>query len=100
MTAGLNYVTTGFTAGIQQRIFERYFVGVEGSYYNQDYRPARSGIAAARQDDYGLVRVVAGAQWIERWKVSVFYQYQTNGSTDAAQSFFDNQVGLQSSWGF
>ena len=100
LTAGLNYVTTGFTAGIQQRIFERYFVGVEGSYYNQDYRTARSGIAAARQDDYGLVRVVAGAQWIERWKVSVFYQYQTNGSTDAAQSFFDNQVGLQSSWGF
>ena len=102
LTPGLNYVTTGFTAGIRQRIFDRYFVGVEGGYYNQDYRVADPALVAttARRDNYGMVRAVAGAQWIDRWKVSVFYEYQTNGSTDPTHAFFDNQIGLESTWGF
>ena len=100
LTAGLNYVTTGFMVEIRQQICERYFVGLAGGYDNRTYRAASVTAITSREDNYGLVRVVVGAQWIERWKVSVFYQYQTNGSTDGPHDFYDNQVGLQSSWGF
>ncbi|MEI8314333.1 MAG: hypothetical protein WCG79_02665 [Verrucomicrobiota bacterium] len=100
LTTGLNYLTTGFTAEIRQRIFEHYFVGVAGGYDNRDYRAAESVVSTSRNDNYGLVRVVAGVQWIERWTVSVFYQYQTNGSNEGIHDFYDNKVGLQSSWGF
>jgi len=100
LIAGVNYVTTGFTVELRQQIFERYFVGVAAGYDNEDYRAAVKTAITSRADNFGLVRVVAGAQWIERWKVSVFYQYQINGSTDPVHNFFDNQIGLQSSWGF
>jgi len=98
--AWLNYMTTGFSAEIRQRIFELYFVGLAAGYDNQKYNAAESAVAASREDNFGMVRIVAGAQWIERWKISVFYQYQINGSTDNSHNFFDNQIGLQSSWGF
>ena len=100
LIAGLDYVTTGFSAEIRQQFFERYFVGLAGGFDNESYRAAVSAAVASRQDNFGMVRVIAGAQWLERWKVSVFYQYQTNSSTDSPHSFFDNQVGMQSSWGF
>ena len=93
-------MTTGVTAEIRQRIFEHYFVGVAGGYDNRDYRAAESVVSTSRNDNYGLVRVVAGVQWIERWTVSVFYQSQTNGSNEGIHDFYDNKVGLQSSWGF
>jgi hypothetical protein len=100
LLVGQDFLSTGFTAEIRQQIWERYFVSVAGGYENRKYSATEPGIAADRTDNYCLIRTAAGATFAKYWTVQVFYQYQTDASTAAFQSFTDNQAGVEGSWGF
>src|SRR4029077_14693934 len=50
--AGQNYLSTGFSASVHQRLGGRLGVYVTGGYDNARYQSAQSGVAATRTDDY------------------------------------------------
>jgi hypothetical protein len=92
---GENYVTSGASLGIRQRLQERCFVTLTGGYENRDYKDAAPGVPAARQDDFYTVRFGIGVTLYKHWTADSFYQYERNNSNQAGHELEDNQVGLR-----
>ena len=94
-----NYTETGFGCGVRQRLFQKWFVNLGGSYWTVDYRAAQSGISASRSDTYYTARAGVDYQFTERWSVGAFYQHRSD-SSNASFGFENNQVAIQGSWQF
>jgi hypothetical protein len=97
---GHNYISTGLAGTVRQRFLEKYFASVGASYYNLNYRAARAGVVADREDDYFLIRTALESQLTERWRAALFYSYRENTSNRERFAFTKNQIGLESSWAF
>jgi hypothetical protein len=95
-----NFISTGATVSLRQRMFERLTLSASGSYDNADYQAATTTTVATRSDDYYSVRVGMDVAIRERWTAGVFYQYRKDTSNDPSFNFNNNQVGFQTSWGF
>ncbi len=90
-----NYTTTGVSGGVQHTFKEKYTAHLTGGYENADYNATVAAVAgAARNDDYGYVRVGLDAKIIERVTAGVFYQYRRNSSSLPGFGFDNNQVGV------
>jgi hypothetical protein len=100
LMAGQNYVSTGFSATVRQRMIERLFLSVGGSYENAKYESAVIGVAATRSEDYYLAHVSADIAITDRWLAGLFFRHRENVSNTAGLSFKDNQFGLQTSYQF
>jgi hypothetical protein len=98
--AGQNYISTGVSATVRQRLFERLFVSVGGSYENAEYESAISGIAATRSENYYLARLSADIAITARWMAGLFYRHRENISNISTLSFENNQIGIQTSYQF
>jgi len=98
--SGQDFTATGFTGEIRQQVLEPYFISLAGGYENRDYRATQPGIVATRRDDYAMVRAGVGANFLHRWTIMVFYEYQRDLSSVNTQGFSDNQVGFETSWTF
>jgi hypothetical protein len=96
LMTGENYVATGVSAGIRQRLLDRCSVSLGGSYENRDYQAAGNGVTATRQDDYYQLRVGLGVTIRRNWTADAYYQYGKNTSNDSTHRSTDNQLGLQS----
>jgi hypothetical protein len=96
---GQNYVTTGFSIGASRRFRDRYRVQTRFTYDNADYRDARDGVSADRQDDYVLLRSSVDAIFAMNWTVGVFHQYRVNESS-STYDFDNHQAGIQAVWSY
>jgi len=93
-----NYTESGFSFTLQQRVLSRWFPGVSVGYYQVQYSATTSGVAARRSDAYFNVGANLDCRLSDRWKIGLFYRYRSD-SSNLAYAYYDNQVGLQATWG-
>ncbi len=97
---GANFITTGGTLGVRQRLRDNLFGTANFTYDHSDYEPTTSAVAITRRDDYFLLRCGLEAILGRSWSLGVFYQYREDISSDESYSFNNNQVGVQAAWGY
>jgi hypothetical protein len=98
--AAQNFAVTNITVGVQQRLLERFFIGVNGGYENSNYFSTIGSTADTRDDNYFFVQPSIGVKVTRFWNVGAYYLRRQNDSSFDAFSFNDNQVGLRSSMEF
>ncbi len=96
---GANYITTGGSISVRQRLRDRLFGTFTASYDNSDYQPVQGNVSVTRQDDYFLLRYGVEVILGRSWTIGLFHQYREDVSTDKSFSFSNNQVGIQAAWG-
>jgi hypothetical protein len=98
--AAQNYAVTNISVGVQQRLFQRFFLGVNAGYENSDYFSTIGSTAPSRDDNYFFVQPSIAARLTRFWIVGAYYLHRENSSSFDAFNFHDNQVGLRSSFEF
>ncbi|MBN8708488.1 MAG: outer membrane beta-barrel protein [Verrucomicrobia bacterium] len=92
---GQNYVATGFQISIQQRVLQKFFVGVAFGYENDTYFATESDIDSSRVDNYIFARPSISYNLADWAKTGIFYEYRNNDSNESSSSFYDNRVGVE-----
>jgi hypothetical protein len=100
LLASQDYAVTNISAGIQQRMFQRVFLGVNAGYENSDYFSTVSNSGSNRSDNYFFVQPSIAVRVTRFWTVGAYYLHRENSSSFDAFSFHDNQVGLRSTLEF
>lgn len=93
--AGQNYTNTTITLRLEQRFFQRLFVGLAAGYENSDYFSTVNGVTANRRDDYFFIEPSVDLNVTRFWTVGAYYLHRENDSSLASVDFYDNQVGLR-----
>jgi hypothetical protein len=98
--AGQDYAVTNITAGVQQRLLQRIFLGLNGGYENSDYFSTVGTSGATRNDDYFFIQPSIAVSVTRFWTVGAYYLHRVNSSSFDAFDFHDNQFGLRSTLEF
>lgn len=95
-----DFATTYVIGRIQQRLFQRIYLGLAAGYENADYFPTASGVSTTRDDNYYFVEPSVDVL-ITRWlSAGVYYLHRQDSSSIDFFSFYDNQVGVRASLRF
>lgn len=97
---GANFVSTGASLGVRQRLRERLFGTLNVSFDNANYKPTERNVQTTRNDDYFLLRYGLEAILGRSWTIGIFHQYREDISSEKSFSFVNNQVGIQAAWGY
>lgn len=92
-----NYTDTGFSCTFRQRMFDKWFATLGGTYGFADYQATQPGVLVIRSDTYYGARVGVDYQFSERWTLGAYYQYQGDAS-NVSYDYDDNQIGVKCSW--
>ena len=95
-----NFISTGASIAVRQKLRERLSAHASFSYDNREYKSAGSGPDSDRTDDYFLLRYGLDAILGRSWTIGIFHQYRDNTSSDKSYSFENNQFGIQAAWGY
>ena len=98
--AAQNYSVTNISIGLQQRLLQRFFLGVNAGYETSDYFSTVGAATPERDDDYFFVQPSIGVRVTRFWTVGAYYLRRQNSSSFDAFSFHDNQYGLRSTLEF
>jgi hypothetical protein len=98
--ASQDYVVTNLTVGIQQRMLQRFFLGLNAGFENSDYFSTVANSGGTRSDNYFFVQPSIAVKVTRFWTVGAYYLHRENSSSFDAFSFHDNQVGLRSTLEF
>jgi len=98
--AGQDFATTNFTANVQQRMFNRVYLGVGVGYENSDYFSAVAAAGSGRTDNYFFVEPSITVRVTRFWSVGAYYLHRANDSSLEVFGFHDNQVGFRTSLTF
>ena len=98
--SGENFISTGASLAVRQKIRQRLSAHASFSYDNRAYKAARRGVDSGRSDDYFLLRYGLDVIVGRSWTIGVFHQHRDNTSSDDRFSFASNQVGIQAAWGY
>jgi hypothetical protein len=93
--AGQDYAVTNLSAGVQQRLLRRVFLGVNAGYENSDYFSTVGDTGPSRSDDYFFVQPSIAVSVTRFWTVGAYYLHRVNNSSFDTFSFHDNQVGIR-----
>jgi len=99
-TGDYNYITLGFYAGVQQRVFGRWSVGLSGGYDHIDYLELQTGTSNNRSDDYFSLQASLNYEMNRHLKAMLFYNRRQDNSTIQTYTYANNMVGLQATWKF
>ena len=101
VTSGtVNITVTGISGIIRKRIGSRYYLNLASSYDLADYRSVVSGVSSTRNDKYWSTNPSFDCNFTDKLTLSVFYFFRDNHSTGGGISFYNNQVGLKTSYRF
>jgi hypothetical protein len=102
-SSGLNYVSTGISGGVQQQLGDRYFAGLEMTYYHDVYSPTSPGGGAAhpsdRVDDFIEIRPALEVRFSRHLVGDLYYLFRTDRSAQW-DGWTENQVGARLTWSF
>ncbi|MEY2550553.1 MAG: hypothetical protein QOG12_697 [Verrucomicrobiota bacterium] len=98
--AAQNYSVTNISVGVQQRMLQRFFIGMNGGYEHSDYFSTVGSAGPTRKDDYFFVEPSIAVAVTRFWTVGAYYLHRVNSSTFDAFDFHDNQVGLRNTLEF
>ena len=92
---GDDYLTTGVSAAVTQRFFQKFYAVVTASYENAVYEDNLPGQSSDLGYNYFSVRPALAFRPTEWCEISFYYQYRQNVS-HTIDAFTDDQVGFQS----
>ena len=95
-----DFIVTGFSLALRQRLAARWAVAVTSGYDQAQYHATTTAASANRSDDYFSAKLGLDYGFSRRWLGGVFYQYREDLSNQAAIGFQDNQAGVRVSWRF
>ena len=98
--AGQDYHSTQLTLGVQQRFFQRFFLGLTGGYTNSTYFSTSSGISSTREDNFYFLETSLDFNITRFWSAGLFYVYRASSSSLSIYSFYDNQFGSHTVFNF
>lgn len=98
--AAQNYGVFNIGAGIQQRLFQRVFLGLNTGYENSNYFSTVGAPGPERADDYFFVQPSVAVRVTRYWMVGAYYLHRENSSSFDEFSFHNNQVGVRSTLEF
>jgi hypothetical protein len=98
--AAENYITTGFQASIQQRIWQRLSANLSGGYDYTVYEPSETGISTDRVDNYFFISPSLGYTFNIHWDAGLYFTYRKNDSNTAGDSYDGYQAGFRTSFRF
>jgi hypothetical protein len=98
--ASADFIVTGFSLALRQRLAARWSVAVTSGYDQVQYHATTAPGSVSRSDDYFSARLGLDYGFSRRWLGGVFYQHREDLSNQAAIGFQDNQAGVQGSWRF
>ena len=97
-TAGENYVNTGGSVGVRQRLAEKWTALLSLGYNHLDFQSVSATTTTSRSDDYFLARVGVDFRLNPEWTFGLLYQRQSDDSNVGIYNFSQNQVGLYVNW--
>ena len=105
---GQDFTLSNIIAGIRQRLFQRFFIGVTGGYEHDNYFSSLNGVNATRDDDYWLIEPSLDVVIFNHpsptfpfgASVGVYYLHRENASSINTFDFVDNQVGIRAAFVF
>ncbi len=98
--AAQDYAVTNITLGIQQRLFQRIFLSVNGGYEKSDYFSTIINGGGRREDDYFFVQPSIAVSLTRFWTIGAYYLHRENSSSFNTFDFTNNQVGVRSTFEF
>ena len=93
--AGQDFAGTTITAGLRQRLAQRFYFAVSAGYQNSDYFSTVSGVMANRRDNYYFIEPALDFPITRFWTVGGYYLHRQNDSSFQSFKFDDNQVGVR-----
>lgn len=93
-----NFISTGFSANVRQRMFQKYYLGLAGGFENSEYESTNNLIAANREDDYFFIRPSFDWDVTAWWTLTAFYEFRENDSNRFTNTFTNNRAGIQSTF--
>jgi hypothetical protein len=111
LTAGRRMLNSGFLPDqdfavtdvilrIQQRLLQRIYLGLAAGYENADYFSTVSGVNATRNDNYYFVEPSVDVLITRFWSAGVYYLRRQDFSSIDFFSFYDNQIGVRTTFRF
>jgi hypothetical protein len=87
--------TTGITADLNQRLFGKFFLDLNGGYQLVKYVSSVNTPASNREDDYYTLNARLSHAFLKRGTLAVLYQLGRDDSSLPGYSFTSHQVGFQ-----
>jgi hypothetical protein len=91
---------TSVGCSFSQRFLGQFYLGLSGSYNDQQYVASTLNVLANRTDKYYALTVRLSHSFLQRGSVSIFYQYGNDNSTSPGYSFSSNQYGAEVNYSF
>jgi hypothetical protein len=91
---------TALSAGIQQRLFEKFALSVNVGYGTTTYQGTSTGVSSGRHDDHSSVDVRLSHALLRRATISIYYDWSDNGSNDSGYKYTSNQTGVEVGYHF
>lgn len=93
--AGQNYSARGFSAGISQRLGDKWSARLDGGFERNSYEKVSGGGASGREDEIWFVRPALVRHFGEQSEVSLFYRVSDNKSSDSAFGYDQQVIGVE-----
>lgn len=97
---GQNYRLTGATAGVSQKIGERWTAHLEGGIERAAYREVEGNIGDAGNDTLWFVRPAISYRFTEELGLEIFYRVSSNDSSRAGFGYDQQSAGVQLEYKF
>lgn len=95
-----DYHSTNVTLSVRQRFLQRVFAGLSVGYENSSYFGTVSEIDSNRTDDYFFAQASLDLNITSFWTAGIYYFHRESDSSLDSFSFYDNQIGLRTSFTF
>jgi hypothetical protein len=89
---------TGWTAGIEQRLFQHFHLGMGLGHQKTSYIATASNVAAGRDDVSNSFNARLSTTILRKVSIAALYQRSRNSSNLAGYTFTSSQVGLEVGW--
>jgi hypothetical protein len=97
---GQNTESTSLTAGLNQRLLRKFYLGLSGEYTTTDYLASTSGASTGRTDESYSFNASLSRSLSKRATASVSYSYSNSRSSDSRFTFSSNQISVQVGYQF
>lgn len=92
--------TTQISAGVNQRLFRNYALGVSGGYRMYSYASTEASGPVMREDDGVFFTARISRPVFKKGMVAVMYYYSENNSSTGGYDYSSNQVALELGYRF
>jgi hypothetical protein len=92
--------STGFTAGLHQRMLTRLYLDITGGFTKSSYRATDTTLSVSREDNRGNINIRLSCPFLRHGSASVFYDWSDNTSTQNGFGYTSSQVGLELGYRF